>query len=85
MLCLIYFYKLINNLNISPGSDLVVKYSSVYNTRSSNQYVRPFANTNSYSFSFFPRIISIWNYLPISITSSSSVSSFKLQLARYYN
>ena len=44
------------NLNISPGSDLVVKYSSVYNTRSSNQYVRPFANTNSYSFSFFPRI-----------------------------
>ena len=82
MLCLIYFYKLINNLNISPGSDLVVKYSSVYNTRSSNQYVRPFANTNSYS--FFPRIISIWNYLPVSITSSS-VSSFKLQLARYYN
>ena len=57
MLCLIDFYKLNNNLIISPGSDLVVKYSSVYNTRGSTQYVRPFANTNSYSFSFFPRII----------------------------
>ena len=77
------FYKLINNLIISPGSDLVVKYSSVYNTRGSTQYVRPFANTNSYS--FFPHIISIWNSLPASIISSSSVSSFKLQLARYYN
>ncbi|KAH3847963.1 hypothetical protein DPMN_090299 [Dreissena polymorpha] len=40
-------------------------------------YLVPFARTDSYQKSFFPDTIMIWNRLPRTIVSCSSVNSFK--------
>ena len=40
-------------------------------------FEKNYARTNTFKFSFFNRIVDMWNSLPFSIRSVSSISSFK--------
>ena len=43
--------------------------------------VQPFARTNSYLFSYIPYSISVWNSLPVHITQSPSITSFRSHIS----
>ena len=77
-LSLSYFYNLINGHFEFPDIPARVR-EPAYNTRSSHAsvYVQPFAHSNYYLYSFFPKTISLWNSLPSNVMSSTSISSFK--------
>ena len=74
-------HKIINGECILPNAPLLT-YSTTYSTRSNvaNRYVLPFAHTNLLQGSYFHRTISLWNSLPSSITTTTSLPSFKRQL-----
>ena len=42
------------------------------------------ARTNSFKFSFFPRVATAWNDLPLDIRECASLSDFKSKLKKYY-
>ena len=42
------------------------------------------ARTNSFKFSFFPRVATAWNDLPLNIWECASLSDFKSKLKKYY-
>jgi hypothetical protein len=43
------------------------------------------AKVNSYKYSFFVRIIRLWNNLPSSVVESDSISVFKNRLKQHLN
>ena len=45
----------------------------------------PYANNDSFKFSYFPRTIADWNCLPEAIGSASSLESFKSNLSAFLN
>ena len=67
--------------NASYRMLLYLTYSTTYFTRSNvaNRYVLPFAHTNLLQGSYFHRTISLWNSLPSSIMTTTSLPSFKRQ------
>ena len=83
-LSLSYFYNLINGLFEFPDMPTTL-HQLTYSTRSSHAsiYVQPFAHSNSFLYSFFPKTISLWNSLPSSVILSTSISSFKRNLCSY--
>ena len=80
-LCLMYFYKAVNGLIITPDNLISTRHCNYY-TRSSSHttYYQPLAHSNLYHNSFFPSTISLWNSLPYTVTSTSSTLSFKRSL-----
>ena len=73
-----------NNLSIIPPS-----YFSFHPHPSPRRphnliLYEPFARTNSYFFSFFVNVVSLWNQLPNHVVSSFSSSAFKHQLSSIY-
>ena len=83
-LSLSYFYNLINGRFEFPDMPVTLRQPT-YSTRSSHAsiYVQPFAHSNSFLYSFFPKTISLWNSLPSNVLLSASVSSFKRNLCLY--
>ena len=83
-LSLSYFYNLINEHFEFPDMPTTLRQLT-YSTRSSHAsiYVQPFAHSNSFLYSFFPKTISLWNSLPSNVMLSASVSSFKRNLCSY--
>jgi len=81
-LCL--FYKLLNNLCEFPAFPLLRRPTS-YPLRSvsSSSFVLPHAHSNYFLFSFFLYTPTLWNSLPSSLTSATSLSSFKSLLKQY--
>ena len=73
MLCLIYLYKAVNGYVVKSKGTPIEPCICNYNTRSSsrNNYIQPYAHSNSYFHSFYPSTLSLWNSLPQSIVSSS--------------
>ena len=80
-LSLSYFYNLVNGRFEFPDIPATLRQIN-YNTRSSHSsiYVQPYAHSNSFLNSFFPKTISLWNSLPPSVMASTSISSFKRNL-----
>ena len=80
-------HKIINGECILPNAPLLT-YSTTYSTRSNvaNRYILqlPFAHTNLLQGSYFHRTISLWNSLPSSITTTTSLPSFKRQLTHVH-
>ena len=75
---LILLYKISNNLIDIPINEYITKSNSC--TRGKHKYVQPYANKDSYEFSFFPRSVADWNHLPASITSLDKLEKFKTAL-----
>ena len=77
-------FNIVNNLSIIPPS-----YFSFHPHPSPRRphnliLYKPIARTNSYFFSFFVNVVSLWNQLPSHIVSSFSSSAFKHQLSSNY-
>ena len=79
-------HKVVNGESILLNAPLL-PYSTTYSTRSNgmNRYVLPFARTNVLQSSFFHRAISLWNSLPSSVTTTTSLPSFKRHLSNSQN
>ena len=77
-LSLCYFYKLVNNIFGFPEAPLI-SYTQNRTTRAGSKklFVQPFAKTNYFKYSFFPRTINKWNNLPVSVQMSPSFYTFK--------
>ena len=73
-------YKVVNNLvHIPLPNSVQLSYSR---TRANHPYkfMHIFANSNGYKYSFFPRVIPLWNSLPSDAVCADSVKSFQAKL-----
>ena len=79
-----HLFKIVNDLCDFPDAP-VQQRDIVYNNRQANplQLTNIQARTNQFKNSFFPKTISCWNSLPLSLLSSSSLMSFKSGVRRY--
>ena len=83
---LILLYKIINGLTPNYMYDMIQPYTENihdYNLRqqiSGDNFRLPFCNTVSYSKSFIPCTLRLWNCLPASTKSSPSLNMFKTRL-----
>ena len=67
-------YKVVHNLVLIPLPNSV--QSSYSRTRAN----RKFANSNAYKYSFFPRVIPLWNSLPRDAVCAESIRCFQAKL-----
>ena len=80
-LSLYYFYKLV--IFFSWGSPHSNTTSRFTRAASRSLFVQPFAKTNNFMYSFFPRTIRKWNNLPVSVRNSQSFYYFKCNTLTY--
>ncbi|KAJ8310536.1 hypothetical protein KUTeg_012401 [Tegillarca granosa] len=85
---LITFYKAINGYAPAYLQHIIHPYfpaDTGYNLRHSGQFFQlPLCRTSSYFNSFLPSTIKLWNELPITIKSATSIASFKSKLKSYF-
>ena len=76
---LLFMYKLINNLIDINFRDFFVFKLNTYNLRSHSLQISPRLQFNSslWHNSFFVRVPSIWNRLPVAVASANTLHSFK--------
>ena len=77
----LFFYKVLNgfvNIDISPLIDFY-SHSDRYSLRGRDNLSlkKQFSRTDVFKFSYFNRIVDLWNSLPNSLRSATSVSNFK--------
>ena len=80
-------YKFVNNLAVFPvSSSLFQPVHNPYSTRYTHNmsYHNIHARTSRFLYSYFPSALSLWNSLPYHIVLSTSVTSFKHSLDRYF-
>ena len=80
------FYKIHNRLvDIDRVRYLSTNKSTRHSGRLSNsqQYDRQTSSSDLLKFSYFPRIIPLWNALPESTVASNTVDSFKLLIDQF--
>ncbi len=79
-----FLYQLINSLTFCPRAPVTFRNVPV-NVRNNNPLLlsRPICRTNSHYYSFYPHAIALWNDLPHSVTSATSLYSFKCNLNQY--
>ena len=85
---LTFFYKIHNRLvDIDRDRYLSTNLTTRYSGRLSHsqQYNRLTASTDLLKYSFFPRVIPLWNALPESTVSMTTVDSFKSHLINQLN
>ena len=78
-------YNIVNNLSIIPSSYFLYHQHPSPRHPHSQILYKPFAKTNSYMFSFFVNVVSMWNLLPSYAVVSSSPSVFKRHLSTLYH
>lgn len=80
---LIMYYKIINNLTCIAPSTVFDFHTDVRPLRNNKPFriVKPINLPQRLTQSFFTRAVDIWNTLPITITSATSLSSFKHLIA----
>ena len=73
-------YKVVHNLVLIPLPNSV--QSSYSRTRANHPYkfMHIFANSNAYKYSFFPRVIPLWNSLPRDAVCAESIRCFQAKL-----
>ena len=71
-------YKIIHGLSYFPDN-IFIPRQNYYSCRSSNNmaFVRPFAHTNAFLYSYVPHTIKSWNSLSPTLVNAVSLSSFK--------
>ena len=69
-------FKTVHNL-ISFPPILVPRHSRI----GYNAYLKPFAHTNSFLYSFVPSTISLWNSLPSNVTSTPTLAIAVVSIA----
>ena len=77
-------YKLTHGL-IDIDSQKYLTQHTESRTRGSHKFKFrvPYANKDVFKFSFFPKIIAVWNCLPETIVSSTSLETFKNRLLAF--
>ena len=81
-------FKISHNPSHFPCSSILIKYPRPpYPIRSydPNNFLPIFSRSSSFSKSYFPSAILLWNSLDSSIKSSLSLSSFSFQVSRHIN
>jgi hypothetical protein len=78
VLRLVFCFKLIN---LGPSSFLQYFHTSVVNK---DRYLHCTSHTNAFLYSVFVSFPRLWNELPISVRSTSSINSFKNNCKDYY-
>ena len=73
-------YKVVRNLVLIPLPNSI--QSSYSRTRANHPYkfMHIFANSNAYKYSFFPRVIPLWNSLPRDAVCAESIRCFQAKL-----
>ena len=73
-------YEVVHNLVLIPLPNSV--QSSYSRTRANHPYkfMHIFANSNAYKYSFFPRVIPLWNSLPRDAVCAESIRCFQAKL-----
>ena len=79
-LCL--FYKIVNGLVLIPTNQYLTPLSLSTRLHHSLAYHIPHSNCDYHKFSFFPRIIRIWNVLPQSLVVIPTYEAYKAQVQR---
>ena len=74
---LVMFHKIINKYVDIPCDHILIKFpvSPVVATR--NSYTYPQELILSCSYSFFPRVIRLWNHLPDHLVETDNIDNFK--------
>ena len=82
------FYKAINGLTSKNFSNFLMarctRAGGVDHLRNHPRFLPPFGRSDRYKDSFLPTTCRLWNELPIIITNSVSLTSFKTQYKKYY-
>ena len=73
-------YKMSNDLIDISHSDYLIP-STLSHHATGTHFIRPYSMTNYQKFSFFPRTIGQWNFLPPSIKLSNNLENFKAGVA----
>ena len=73
-------FKIVNNLCYFPA-EIVLQRSPVPYFSRPFLLQQPFCRTSAFAHSFVPDAIRKWNYLPIELTSSQTLHSFKSSLS----
>ncbi|XP_068738474.1 uncharacterized protein [Montipora capricornis] len=85
---LVFLYKCMHNYVDSELPNYLELYDlskCVYQLRNKKLTFKSIsARTNSFKFSFFPRVATAWNDLPLDIRECASLSEFKSKLKKYY-
>ena len=82
-LCTLYNY--VHGMSVAPIETLSCRVPHVSSRHVHDlTFVRPFAHTNRFMYSFFPNTISLWNNLPSSVVHSNSIATFKHSLSLYH-
>ena len=71
------FFKVIHNLIDIPADQYLTPSTSRTRATHSKRYRRFSPSTDSFKYSFFPRIVPLWNSLPAVIAEAPSLVSFK--------
>ena len=74
---LIMFYKIQSN-QVHIATDNLIE-----NPRKPLNFLIPYSSVDAHLYSFYPSTIRLWNSLPASLKSSSSVSAFKSSLDKH--
>ena len=77
--CVIMAYRIVHKLVKIPSDQFVPTASST--RRHDMRFHRIYNKTNYYKYSFFPSVIKLWNALPSSVVSASTLEDFKEKLA----
>ena len=75
-----HMFKIVNNLCYFPP-EIVLQRSPVPYFPKPFMLQQPFCRTSAFAHSFVPDAIRKWNYLPIELTSSQTLHSFKSSLS----
>ena len=81
MFDVLFLYKVLNGYIDIDISSYIQFYSDSqrYPLRRRNEFTlkKNYARTNTFKFSFFNRIVDMWNTLPLTVRQAENVSSFK--------
>ena len=78
---LIVLYKIVHGLIDIPPTDYLTQTSSRTRTAHKYKYQQYSISTDCFKYSFFPRIIPLWNRLPAAAAEAPSLESFKRELS----
>ena len=73
-------FKIVNGLAVVDHAHLVPSTSRTRSAHSS-KFLHYHCKNNIFKFSFFPRVVPVWNRLPASVVESQSLAAFKKGLA----
>lgn len=73
---LVFMYKIVHGVVAIPAAQYFIPVTRSLRGQHQYAYFRPHASTDYYKYSFFPRTIAQWNWLPSHVVQSPSPLSF---------